>query len=348
MLIAVAVLAAAVVGAVAWWLRRNGVSGGDPVGGEGPGTPGAGPGRGWELPLTSEAQAAFMEGLRAYHEGGGALRVSAEQGVLTTYEPPRLISLHLLADAFAARGDAALHDPQGTVETLLERLSAAERPGVLHLRPGWLEGEVDGLDAVRFAAAVGEAVRPGDWTAEAGVGALQVTVPDDENGEEPGQERGGNAPVSGDRTLTHVNGTPIKPLAAKSGVREQEETGDAGGSARAASSTGESRSGVSGAEVSGAEVSGAEVSGVGGSGVGGSGAVPKAGAGEANTMMLDLARVLDLYREARAQRPDAGTETLLREVVPRLIADGGPGVTWSRPPRPGELRTVLGSSPELR
>ncbi|MFC7111494.1 hypothetical protein ACFQQB_70490 [Nonomuraea rubra] len=90
------------------------------------------------------------------------------------------------------------------------------------------------------------------------------------------------------------------------------------------------------------------MSGVDGSGVGGSGAVPRVGAGEANTMMLDLARVLDLYREARAQRPDAGTETLLREVVPRLIAGGGPGVTWSRPPRPGELRTVLGSSPELR
>ncbi|MEV0825251.1 hypothetical protein [Nonomuraea rubra] len=342
MLIAVAVLAAAVVGAVAWWLRRNGASGGDPVGGEGPGMPGAGPGRGWELPLTSEAQAAFMEGLRAYHEGGGALRVSAEQGVLTTYEPPRLISLHLLADAFAARGDAALHDPQGTVETLLERLAAEERPGVLHLRPGWLEGEVDGLDAVRFAAAVGEAVRPGGWTAEAGVGALQVTVPDDESGEAPdeerGEERGENAPVSGDRTLTHVNGTPIKPLAAKGAVTEKEKTGDAGGSSRDASGTGDSRSGGSGAEVSG----------VGGSGVGGSGAAPRAGAGEANTMMLDLARVLDLYRETRAQRPDAGMETLLREVVPRLIAGGGPGVTWSRPPRPGELRTVLGSSPELR
>ncbi|MFC7111495.1 hypothetical protein ACFQQB_70495 [Nonomuraea rubra] len=173
--------------------------------------------------------------------------MSAEQGVLTTYEPPRLISLHLLADAFAARGDAALHDPQGTVETLLERLAAAERPGVLHLRPGWLEGEVDGLDAVRFAAAVGEAVRAGGWTAEAGVGALQVTVPDDENGEAPdrerGEERGENAPVSGGRTLTHVNGTPIKPLAAKGAVTGKEATGDAGGSARDASGTGDSRSG---------------------------------------------------------------------------------------------------------
>ncbi|MEV1002515.1 hypothetical protein [Nonomuraea sp. NPDC050202] len=319
MLIAVAVLAAAVVGAVAWWLRRNGASSGDPVSGEGSVAPGSGPKRGWELLLTSEAEAAFMEGLRAYHEAGGALRVGAEQGVLTTYEPPRLISLHLLADAFAARGDAALHDPQGTVETLLERLAAAERPGVLHLRPGWLEGEVDGMDAVRFAAAVGEAVRPGGWTAEARVGALQVVVPDDEAGEEPGEDAR-KAPadgrVSGDSPLTHVNGTPIKQLPAKDAATEG--TGEEGGAAAGAGATEES------------------------------GAVQRGRAGEANTLMLDLARVLDLYREARARRPDAGAQTLLREVVPRLIAAGGPGVTWTRPPRPGELRTVLGSSPELR
>jgi hypothetical protein len=239
--------------------------------------------------------------------------------VLTTYEPPRLISLHLLADAFAARGDAALHDPQGTVETLLERLAAAERPGVLHLRPGWLEGEVDGMDAVRFAAAVGEAVRPGGWTAEARVGALQVVVPDDEAGEEPGEDAR-KAPadgrVSGDSPLTHVNGTPIKQLPAKDAATEG--AGEEGGAAAGAGATEES------------------------------GAVQRGRAGEANTLMLDLARVLDLYREARARRPDAGAQTLLREVVPRLIAAGGPGVTWTRPPRPGELRTVLGSSPELR
>ncbi|TYB70171.1 hypothetical protein FXF51_03615 [Nonomuraea sp. PA05] len=283
MLIAVAVLAAAVVGAVAWWLRRNGTSGEDPANAGSASE--AEPKRGWELLLTSEARAAFTEGLRACHEAGGALRVGAEQGVLSTYEPPRLISLHLLADAFAARGDAALHDPQGTVETLLERVAGAERPGVLHLRPGWLEEEVDGMDAAAFAAAVGQAVRPKGWTAEPVVGALQVTVPGDES-----------VPEGGEKALTHVNGTPIKSLAA----REEPVQGD-----------------------------GALVT------------------EEANTLMLDLARVLDLYREARAQRPDADAETLLREVVPRLVAAGGPGVTWARPPRRGELRTVLGSSPEL-
>nr|SBO97987.1 hypothetical protein BN4615_P7503 [Nonomuraea gerenzanensis] len=258
------------------------------MGAEDAGASGAGPRRGWELLLTSEAEAAFMEGLRAYHEAGGALRVGAGQGVLTTYEPPRLISLHLLADAFAARGDAALHDPQGTVETLLERLAATERPGVLHLRPGWLPQEVDGMDTAGFAAAVGQVVRPGAWAAEAGVGALHVTVPGDESGQDSRD--------AGDRPLTHVNGTPIKSLAAKEAPAEPEEDE----------------------------------------------------AGETNTLLLDLARVLDLYLEARARRPDAEAETLLREVVPRLVAAGGPGVTWVRPPRPGELRTVLGSSPELR
>ncbi|MFD0473155.1 hypothetical protein ACFQ0B_36520 [Nonomuraea thailandensis] len=105
------------------------------------------------------------------------------------------------------------------METLLERLAAAERPGVLHLRAGWLEGEVDGMDAVRFAAAVGEAVRPGGWTADARLGALQITVPGDEAGASTGDAgedatAGEAGPGSGDRALTHVNGTPIKQLAA--------------------------------------------------------------------------------------------------------------------------------------
>ncbi|MEV1176774.1 hypothetical protein [Nonomuraea sp. NPDC049784] len=230
MWIAVAVLAAVVVGVVVWWLRR------DPVGG---GTDDAF-GMDVDLGLPAEAEPAFMEGLRAY-----PLRADVWRGVLTTYEPPRLISLHLLADAFAARGDAALHDPQGAVATLVAQLAAAERPGVLHLRADWLDGEVDGMDQARFAEAVREVVCPeGAWSADEAIGALQVAT------------------------------------------------------------------------------------------------------GQANTMMLDLARLLDLYREAREKQPDAAAEELLREVAPRLIAAGGPGLTWTKPPTRDDLRIVLGGVPE--
>ncbi|MFG1703205.1 hypothetical protein ACFLIM_08425 [Nonomuraea sp. M3C6] len=247
MWIAVAVLAAAVVGAVAWWFRRG------PAGGDADDRFETGQTWGWELRLTPEAQAAFMEGLRACHDGGDTLRVGGEQGVLTTYDPPRLISLHLLADAFAARGDAALHDPQGTVAALLARLAGAERPGVLRLSRDWLDGEVDGMDGTRFAAAVREVVyAEGVWSSDEAIGALQVTV---------------------------------------TGGRQEPE---------------------------------------------------------ANTMMLDLARVLERYREARDKQPDAGAEALLREVTPRLIMAGGPGLTWTKPPTDEELRIVTAASPELR
>ncbi|GAA3239865.1 hypothetical protein [Nonomuraea helvata] len=225
MWIAVAVLGAAVVGAVVWWFRR------DPVAG--------GAGDRFEmdvdLGLAPETEPAFMEGLRAY-----PLRAEVSRGVLTTYEPPRLISLHLLADAFAARGNAALHDPQGAVAALVAQLTAVERPGVLHLRADWLDGEVDGMDRARFAEAVREVVCPGGvWSAHEAIGALQVAT------------------------------------------------------------------------------------------------------GEANTMMLDLARLLDLYREAREKQPEAAVEELLRDVAPRLIAAGGPGLTWTKPPTQDDLTTVL-------
>ncbi|MEV0234385.1 hypothetical protein [Nonomuraea sp. NPDC050786] len=225
MWIAVAVLAAAVVGAVVWWLRRDQVAGGagDPFEVD------------VDLGLAPETEPAFMEGLRAY-----PLRAQVWRGVLTTYEPPRLISLHLLADAFAARGDAALHDPQGAVAALVAQLAAVERPGVLHLRADWLEGEVDGMDRLGFAEAAQKAVAGGcSASADVTVGALQVAVRD------------------------------------------------------------------------------------------------------SNTMMLDLARMLELYREARDGQPDAPAEELLRDAAQRLIEAGDPGLTWTRPPTQEDLHIVL-------
>ncbi|MFI6634017.1 hypothetical protein ACIBI7_34500 [Nonomuraea fuscirosea] len=421
MLVAVAVLAAAVVGAVAWWLRR------DPDGGEGFAGLETEPRWGWELSLAPDARAAFMEGLRAHHESGGAVRVDGERGVLTTFDPPRLISLHLFADAFAARGDAAMHDPQGMVAELMEQIAGSERSGVLHLRAGWLEGEVDGLDAAGFLAATGEAVRPGAWSGEAGLGALQVIVPATRTSGEPG--------------LSHVNGTPLKTvttattgadlarepgtepagrtdadgatlleadgvaLLETSGIGTETTTGP-GTAAGTAAGTGAGADGVAGGALragadgeAGAQAGTDTVAGSGAddavspgseavaamaaeagaeagtspeagtpeaepraeagtkarSGTGAqqgrveSGAKAGAagiGAGEPNTMMVDLARVLDRYQEAREKRPDAAAEALLREVLPRLIASGGPGLTWTRPPTAAELRTVLGDSRE--
>ncbi|GAB2950928.1 hypothetical protein GCM10027203_63370 [Nonomuraea fastidiosa] len=162
--IAVTVLAAAVVGAVVWWLRRGT--------GEGAADDRFEVDRSWGL-LPPDVEAAFVEGLRAYHDSGSALRVHEELEVLVAYDPPRSISLRLLADAFAARGDAALHDPQGTVTELMAELATAERPGVLHLRGEWPPAEpegvrgpkvadgpeiADGMDAERFATAVAETV----------------------------------------------------------------------------------------------------------------------------------------------------------------------------------------------
>ncbi|WP_378790060.1 hypothetical protein ACFMQL_40695 [Nonomuraea fastidiosa] len=63
--------------------------------------------------------------------------------------------------------------------------------------------------------------------------------------------------------------------------------------------------------------------------------------------MLDLAYVLDRYREARELRPDAPAGEVLREAVTGLIADDGPGVTWARPPTPAQRRLVQDGPPEL-
>ncbi|MBF8188182.1 hypothetical protein ITP53_21105 [Nonomuraea sp. K274] len=230
MWIAVAVLAAAAVGVVAWWLRRDPADDGFEVEGD--------------LGLGAEARPAFAEGLRACHDRGDGPRI--ERGVLTMYDPPCLVSLYLLADGFATRGDAALHDPEGTVATLMNRLATAERPGILHLRRDWLTGEVDGMDRGGFAGAVRESVCPGgDWAGDEVLGSSYVTV----SGEQP------------------------------------------------------------------------------------------------NTMMLDLARVLDRYLEAREKQPDAPARALLREVVTRMATADGPGLTWVRPPTPEEREGALAAGP---
>jgi hypothetical protein len=257
-----------------------------------------------------------------------------------------LISLYLLADGFAARGDGALHDPQGTVAALLERLPAAERPGVLHLRAGWLDGEVDGMDRAAFAGAVRRAVcgEPVEgvesWSSDERIGALQVTV----RGTRP--ERAGLPECPTAEVVEVVEVVEVAEVAEASeasevagvagvAVVEAVEPREAGGGPRA--------DGVAAdrAAAGGKAVGGPAIDGTAGPVTAGESARGGRGRSSVNTMMLDLARVLDGYTDAREKQPDAAAESLLRDVAAGLIAAGGPGLTWTKPPTQAELRIVL-------
>ncbi|MEV6154010.1 hypothetical protein AB0L53_27045 [Nonomuraea sp. NPDC052129] len=159
--------AAVVLGVAVWWARRVYIPGSS-------GSVTAGNRAGWEARLDEEAATALLEGLRAYADAGNAVDIGGECGVLTVFEPPRLISLDLLAGRFAARGQEAMHDPQTTVGALLAGFLATEEPGVLHLRPGWTDGE--GFAARVRAIVRSEAAVPGG----SALGVLGVAVPDDD------------------------------------------------------------------------------------------------------------------------------------------------------------------------
>ncbi|MEU7739604.1 hypothetical protein [Nonomuraea sp. NPDC049158] len=167
--------AAVVLGVAVWWARRVYIPGSS-------GSVAAGHRAGWEARLDEEAATALLEGLRAYADAGNAMDIGGECGVLTVFEPPRLISLDLLADRFAARGQEAMHDPQTTVGALLAGFLATEEPGVLHLRPGWTDGE--GFTARVRAIVRSEAAVPGGGA----LGVLGVAVPGGDGMDAPGDD----------------------------------------------------------------------------------------------------------------------------------------------------------------
>ncbi|WP_180903848.1 hypothetical protein [Nonomuraea indica] len=300
MVIALAVSAAAVVGVLVWWLRRA-----PRRAGETEGRPELPARWGWDARLAPEARIAFMEGLRACSDDTGPVRAGREQGVLATDDPPRLVSLHLLADLFAARGEEGLHDPEGTLTELIAKCAAVEQPGVLHLRTDWLAGMVDGMDQSHFAEAVRGVVGPeraagvGTCTVDDRIGALWLTIaaapadgpvpeqpaPEQPAPEQPAPKRPASEPA--ERPASGRAGEPVS----------EEAWGEA-----------------------------------------------------ANTLMLDLSRILERYREARGEQPGATAEALLRTVVPHEIAGGGSGVTWAYPPSPRQHRIALmaATSPEPR
>jgi hypothetical protein len=155
-------VAAVVIGLAVWWLRRR---------------PAAEPApevvrTGWRSRLGEEAATALLEGLRAFSDTlDRGLVIDDAAGVVM--EPSRLVSLDLLAHRFAARGQAAMYDPQTAVAELMGELTAAERPGVLRLREGWTDGG-GFTEAVRkILCPEGAAVeRPGAL----GVAVLGVTM----------------------------------------------------------------------------------------------------------------------------------------------------------------------------
>ncbi|MEV4568248.1 hypothetical protein AB0K12_31145 [Nonomuraea sp. NPDC049419] len=408
MFIAVTVLAAAVVGVVVWWFRRDPVKGAagdrfeaEPLGGL----------------LPPDTEAVFVEGLRAYHDSGSPIRVDGELEVVVAYEPPRSVSLRLLADAFAARGDAALHDPQGTVAELMDELTATERPGVLHLRGGLPAddlddvADLDGMNADRLAAAVAEVVTEMvAHTTAADAAAAGSSVSTVADAAVAGAGAGGSA-ADGAVAGTEVSATGTDAGAGATAVADANVGGtvvaaaDVDGTAvsgvdRLGGTAVDGAEGSGGTAVDGAEglggtaVSGAEGRGLwaaetrlgalhirvpapapavpaeqrgsadGGPDESGSGgrthvngtpvkplhtarkAAPEADADRPNTLMLDLARVLDRCREVRELRPDAPAEDVLREAVTGLLAADGPGMTWAHPPTPAQRRLVQGGSPE--
>ncbi|WP_327102146.1 hypothetical protein [Nonomuraea glycinis] len=160
----------AVIGVIVWSFRRDK---------RGADEPGGRSGWDWESRLGEDARVAFMEGVRACQDQAGPLAVNEERGLLRIVDPPRLISLYLLADRFTARGQDGLHDPQGVVRELVTQCVATEQPGVLHLRADWLSGEVDGMDGAGLMAAVGEIVCPegASWSGDESAGCLEVALP---------------------------------------------------------------------------------------------------------------------------------------------------------------------------
>ncbi|WP_219467018.1 hypothetical protein [Nonomuraea rhizosphaerae] len=221
-----ALAAVAMIGLSAWWLGRRAPTG-EPV---------VQPLRtGWRGRLGEEAATALLEGLRALPDQGGPVGpvgIDERAGVVTVADPPCLVSLDLLANLFAARGQAALYDPQATAADLMTRLTAAERPGVLRPRTGWTDG--DG-----FAQAVRKVVCPeGAAAGDERLGALVVVVLD-------------------------------------------------------------------------------------------------------TTMLLDLGGIRERFEDSRARQPGAPDEVVLRSVLSSVIADGGPGLTWTAPPTERQLSGAL-------
>ncbi|GAA2381420.1 hypothetical protein [Nonomuraea africana] len=60
-----------------------------------------------------------------------------------------------------------------------------------------------------------------------------------------------------------------------------------------------------------------------------------------NTLMYDYGRVLAAYRMIRPHLPHAQPVDVMSAALARMLADGRPGITWSRPPSPEQHERAM-------
>lgn len=77
----------------------------------------------WEKRLTEAREEALLAGVAAFKKAGHDLDLYHEGGKLDVYDPPMVVSLYALTDAFHKEGDA---------RKVLERFAQSEGEGALH------------------------------------------------------------------------------------------------------------------------------------------------------------------------------------------------------------------------
>ncbi len=101
----------------------------------------------WEMQLSAEHEDALLKGLLAWRDAGHDLTVWHEGAKIDVFDPPMVVSLYALTDAFTKRGSSSAEVPK-----ILDEWAARETPGAsLHLSREWYAKPVVG-DAARFTA----------------------------------------------------------------------------------------------------------------------------------------------------------------------------------------------------
>lgn len=139
----------------------------------------------WEMQLTAEHEDALLKGLVAWRDAGHDLTVWHEGAKIDVFEPPMVVSLYALSDAFLKAGAASSDVPK-----ILDAWAAREAEGAcLHLTRDWYEKPVVG-DAARFTAMAFDLLQ----NARSEVEGIEGATSDDIRGEIDLSVRAGGAP----------------------------------------------------------------------------------------------------------------------------------------------------------